>query len=190
MRRKYTGAAVFALAVSLLFVGSYRFIAGSMRAQQRAQLDAKWAAVKGYLRIEPYGPEWFYDSYDPEEARIVGDLRRIYFLADADGRPLRSSEVYRRVGLPNAAEVRAQVRRLSDSQAAYQRSDSTLLRSGIMRSRDGAPYFLSIGEETSAADEVLRRLRIVFVLGGCLLTGLYVGLARWTVDVERGLGMT
>ena len=44
--------------------------------QERAALDAKWSAAKGYLRIQNYGADWFYDPYDPDEAFIVNALQQ------------------------------------------------------------------------------------------------------------------
>ena len=179
MQRKYAGAAICAIALSLFSFAAYRYTANFIVAQQRAELDAKWMAVKGYLRIESYGPDWFYDSYDPEEARIVEHLRRIFALADANGKLLRASAAYERVGLRPLSERQTEMSTLTDFKAAYRRADSTLLRTGVLRARDGAPYYMSIGEDTGPADAALRTLRLLLAAGVFVLTGLYVALSRW-----------
>src|SRR5512135_3406400 len=58
-------------------------LAASLDAQAQAVLDQEWAAMKGYLRIEP-PPEikanwayWYYDPHDLDEARIVLNIKRI-----------------------------------------------------------------------------------------------------------------
>ena len=52
-------------------------------------LEEEWAAVKGYLRFGPVGPDWFYDKDDPDENFSVERLRRVFLLTDAEGHKLQ-----------------------------------------------------------------------------------------------------
>src|SRR5437764_3342401 len=106
MQRKYVAAAMFAVCLSVLSFGVYRFVAKALMQQERAALDAKWSAAKGYLRIQNYGADWFYDPYDPDEAFIVNALQHVYFLADAEGKPVQFSRAYQEIGLPRPGLIR------------------------------------------------------------------------------------
>ncbi|HZU25879.1 MAG TPA: hypothetical protein VFA04_10170 [Bryobacteraceae bacterium] len=176
MKRRIVSAAVFAVVLSAVFAGMYGLVARFAIEQQKQVLDARWAAVKGYLRIQKYGPDWFYDPYDPEEARIANNLQHVYFLADSDGRALEISDRYRDIGVPKPGQVRAE---LQGTLPVYHRKDSMLLRAGIMRASDGRPYYLSIGRDISAEQRLLSRLRILLIVAVPLLAISSFALTGW-----------
>src|SRR5438045_3713335 len=96
----------------------------------REVLDQEWAAIKGYLQIDPQnGRVWFYDKDDPDEALIVERLRSVYLLADANGVPVESSTIYRSIGVDHPEQIRAVVR----SQKPEWRFRAT---------RQGVPYLI------------------------------------------------
>src|SRR5579884_2612648 len=107
MNRRLTGTVIFAVLLSGVFAAAYFLVARTVVRQQKLALNAKWMAVKGYLRFSSHGADWFYDAYDPDQSFIVSQLQHIYLLADSSGRPVQVSEVYQRAGLPAPAEVRA-----------------------------------------------------------------------------------
>src|SRR5438105_12444523 len=64
---------------SILLVGLgvvfRQVLKNNLDAQATGVLNEEWGAVKGYLRIDKNGPDWFYDKDDPDEAYIVERLR-------------------------------------------------------------------------------------------------------------------
>jgi heavy metal sensor kinase len=100
-------------------------IATGLDDQAHAVLDQEWAAMKGYLRIEP--PDkgmpneavWYYDPLDSEESRIVLNIKRIYLVTDREGQAIPAFETqapaispsFREIGLEPAAEIREKVSR-------------------------------------------------------------------------------
>lgn len=124
-------------------------------------LNEEWAAIKGYLRIEKNGPQWFYDSTDPDEDFIVERLRRVYFLADRTGTPVEFSPLYKSLGLESPAEVRAALR--SGKSATRIRTNDQgvpfMIRSGMLVDdrHKSKPYFVAIGRSLAENSVVVRR---------------------------------
>ena len=92
----------------------------------RCARTTQWAAMKGYLRIEKkheIDPDeraiWYYDNEDPDETRIVLDIKSIYLIADAAGKvilddddqPAVSPSYKENVGIDSPASIQAHVRR-------------------------------------------------------------------------------
>lgn len=120
--------------VAMILIGAFvRYSLERIMANQaEAALDEEWGAVKGYLTVEKYGPDWFYDGYDPDESFIVSRLQRVFFLADANGKPLRRSEIYKSIGLDSPEEIKAVI----------QSGDTRVLR---IRYDHGTPYLIRSG---------------------------------------------
>jgi heavy metal sensor kinase len=158
---------VFRQTLSTIFMG-----------QVEDALKEEFGAVKGYLRTQDTGPDWFYDKSDPDESFTVDQLRRVYLLADTEGHPLEHSIIYASIGFDSPAEVKAIVQ--SGKQATSIRKDSQgtpyMIRSGLMIDERHNRYFLSIGRSIAANQKALRDFTwnyfflvpIVIVLSGGL----------------------
>ncbi|HMC59782.1 MAG TPA: hypothetical protein VKJ01_11360, partial [Candidatus Solibacter sp.] len=81
-------SAVLLVAVAGLFRAR---LASELDTQVEDTLNERWAAAKGYLRIEKdaelgqIAAEWYYDADDQDEKTIVFDIRRIFLIADQNG---------------------------------------------------------------------------------------------------------
>jgi heavy metal sensor kinase len=121
-------------------------------------LKEEFGAVKGYLRTQDTGPDWFYDKDDPDESFTVDQLRRVYLLADTEGHPLEHSTIYASIGFDSPAEIKAIVQ--SGKQAISIRKDSQgtpyLIRAGLMIDERHNRYFLAIGRSIAANQKALR----------------------------------
>ncbi len=130
----------------------------NLDAQATGVLQEEWAAVKGYLRIDKNGPEWFYDKKDPDESYTVERLRRVYLLADAEGHPLQWSNLYRSLGFETPAEIKAI---MAANQPSFHlrvndRGEPFLVRSGVTYDeRHRYRYYISIGQSVAQNGRVL-----------------------------------
>lgn len=161
--------------LGLFFVETLRSIYGD---QVRDLLDEEWGAIKGYLRIEKGKPAWFYDREDPDEAFVVERLRRVYFLADAEGRVLEVSNTYREFGIDPPDAVRAALRspqpawrvRRNEQGIAY------IIRSGVLV--DGRHrMYMAIGRSLAEGSRLVDRFAWTYflVLPLMILSGWLIG---------------
>ena len=99
-------------------------LASKLDNQLQEELNGDWAAMKGYMRIEPvpdFGNKicsaWYYDADDPDETTIVLDTRKIYMVADQFGNPIPDSvthepavsTAYDDIGVDKPADIRKKV---------------------------------------------------------------------------------
>ena len=138
--------------------------------QSEDTLAEEWGAVKGYLRMEAYGPDWFYDPYDPEEGFIVTRLQRVFLLADANGTPISSSEIYRGLGIDSPAEIR-QVLANPDPEnkglILYKRDPHGVLymiRAGRLYDRQKKVYYLAIGRSLKEESQILDKFTVRYFI--------------------------
>lgn len=161
----------------------------SLVEQSRGVLSQEWAAMKGYLRIEQDGmPRWFFDRDDPDESYIVNEMRRIYLLADAQGKPIQWSTTYHEaLGIDSPEEIRALIqsrqpvwRMKRDAQGvAY------LVRSGIVYDEQHRrPYYVALGRSLAGNAAILREYTWIYagviplgILAGCVMGWLLAGRA-------------
>ncbi|MCX6626386.1 MAG: ATP-binding protein [Candidatus Solibacter sp.] len=176
-------------------------LASALENQIQEELNGDWAAMKGYMRIEPvpdFGnricPVWYYDDKDPDETTIVLDTRKIYLVADQYGKPIPDSvthepsvsTAYDDIGVDKPAEIRKKVleavaspkpkifweeRRTSDGEPVK-------IRGGIVYSEGhGAPYYVAIGASYADNDKTLREYTWIFVgvIPGALILGSLLG---------------
>jgi len=186
--------ASYALFFAVLLVGMAGLLRARLEAlldnQVRTVLDQEWAAMKGYLRIEKDGPFWYYDEHDPDEAYIVERLRRVYLLADANGKPIERSTIYQSIGIDSRAEIQQRVRLALTSSVpgaagkTFWKERRTpqgvpyLIRSGIVfDERHQAPYYVALG--TSLAENYK-------IMGE--FTWLFLGLIPVALILGSGLG--
>jgi heavy metal sensor kinase len=171
---------VFFFTILLVFLGILfrQTLSATFQAQMASVLDEEWGAAKGYLRTGPEGPDWFYDSDDPDESFAVERLRRVFLLADPQGNPLQRSVIYKSLGIDPPSEIQAILR--SGKPAIRVRRDENgvpyMIRSGLWVDHDGHKYYLSIGRAVDYNDKVIRDFTwnyfalvpIVIVLSGLL----------------------
>jgi heavy metal sensor kinase len=171
---------VFFFTILLVFLGILfrQTLSATFQAQMASVLDEEWGAAKGYLRTGPEGPDWFYDSDDPDESFAVERLRRVFLLADPQGNPLQRSVIYKSLGIDPPSEIQAILR--SGKPAIRVRRDESgvpyMIRSGLWVDHDGHKYYLSIGRAVDYNDKVIRDFTwnyfalvpIVIVLSGLL----------------------
>lgn len=182
--------ASYALFFTALLIGVGAFFRETLSERLKHQisdaLNQDWAALKGYLRIENKRPLWFYDPHDPDEAFLVDRLRRVYLLADAQGRVMQYSETYRSIGFNPAAEIQATIQ--SGKSGTEIRTNAQgvpfLIRSGVIYDEKHHPYFVAIGRSLGDNRHVLMQFTWVYltlfpmmVVGGCLLGWFVAGRA-------------
>ncbi len=150
---------VFFFAILLVFLGIVfrQTLSSTFQAQMSNTLEDEWGAAKGYLRTGVEGPNWFYDSKDPDETFTVERLRRVYMLADTQGHPLQYSVIYNSIGLDSPDQIKAI---LAAGKETRVRTDAQgipyMIRSGLMVDERGNRYYLAIGRAVDYNDKVLR----------------------------------
>ncbi|MEO8368384.1 MAG: ATP-binding protein [Candidatus Solibacter sp.] len=176
-------------------------LASALDNQIQEELNGDWAAMKGYMRIEPdpdFGHRmcaaWYYDKDDPDEATIVLDTRKIYMVADQSGNPIPDftthdpavSTGYDDIGVDKPADIRKKVLEALASpkpkifwdERKTSGGEPVRVRSGLVYAEGhGAPYYVSIGASYADNDKTLRSYTWVFagVIPGALLLGSLLG---------------
>ena len=177
--------------------------------QAHAVLDQEWAAMKGYLRIEepsenqPNEAIWYYDIQDNEESRIVLNIKRIYMIADRDGKVITEfstqspavSPSFKEIGIEPPSAVREKVSRaIAVSRANAEpltfwmvrhnaQGEQFLIRSGIVYDEGHqsaghkAPYYMAIGLPLRQYNNILWQFTwlCVGVVPGALILGSLLG---------------
>lgn len=151
-----------AIFLAVLLVGMGFFFENALKLilddQVRDILNEEWGAVKGYLIIHRGEAWWQYDDEDPEEAYIVERMRRVYLVADAEGKVLDHSAIYKDLGLNKPEEIKAV---LASNQPLWQiRSTSSgepyLIRGGLFVDDDNSRHFVAIGHTLNERDRTIR----------------------------------
>jgi len=155
---RFTRALRFRIAVSyivffallLVFLGGVfrRVLNNIVYTQTQDLLKDDWDAMKGYLRIDRTGMNWFYDHTDPEEDFIVHRLTRAYMIADSEGHPLQWSPIYKSIGFDSPAYIKSIVssgekdyRTLIDPQS----KTPYMIVSGVVSGERRDKYYVAIG---------------------------------------------
>ncbi|MBX5494671.1 MAG: HAMP domain-containing protein [Bryobacteraceae bacterium] len=151
----------FALILAGIGVVFRQTLATTLQDHARAMLEEDWAAVRAYLRIERRGnrmePVWYYDKNDPDEAFFVERLKRVFILADAEGRILEISTGYLSLG-PETPET---IRKVMDEGADVWKVRLTghglpyLVRFGTILDERRRPYFMAIGRPITDSAGIL-----------------------------------
>ena len=176
-------------------------LASALENQIQEELNGDWAAMKGYLRIEPvtgFGNRicaaWYYDPEDPDETTIVLDTRKIYLVADQFGNPIPDSTThepsvstaYDDIGVDKPADIRKKVAEAvaSPKPRAFwedrrtSNGEPVKIRGGIVYSeKHVAPYYVAIGASYADNEKTLRAYTWIFagVIPGALLLGSLLG---------------
>ncbi|MCC6862145.1 MAG: heavy metal sensor histidine kinase [Bryobacterales bacterium] len=172
-----------------------------LEARTREALVQEWAALKGYLhidqrRINRSGPIWFYDREDPDESFIVARLQRIYLLADAEGRVIERSSMYRSIGIDSPEQIREVIRGEMPVWRIRDDPDGTpfLIRAGVIfDDKRTAPYYVAIGRSLAPNRDVVAHftrnyvfLAPLVIAAGCLLGWFLAGRALRPVKDVAG----
>ena len=186
---------VLTASYALFFALMFTVVAGVFRQslesfldrQVHENLDQDWAAIKGYLRIQKGVPTWYFDEHDPDEAAVVGRLRRVYVLADANGKVIEGTDLYVSLGMDTAAQIRSVVEsgatRFRESRDAH--GVPYVIRTGAVFDEDHREkYFVGIGRSTSDNGKLLQRFTLLCIwliplmlLGGCVMGWIFAGRA-------------
>ena len=190
-------AAMFTLLFALVALFLRERLAASLDQQVVDTVNGDWAAMKGYMRIEPcpdFGKvttTWYYDPDDPDETTIVYDLRKIYMVADQYGNPiydcasqqLAVSSAYHDIGVEKPAFIQQQVREalaaLPKQKVFYldrKTSDGepVKIRAGIVYAeKHGAPYYVALG--TLYTDKINVLHAYTWIYAGVIPSALILG---------------
>ena len=184
--------ASYALFFALVLIGVAWLFRGrleiSLQDQSRSVLSQQWAAMKGYLRIEDGYTRWLFDRDDPDESLIVNEVRRVYMLADAQGKPIEWSTTYHdALGLDPPAEIRALMQSPQPTWRVKQDAEGVayLIRSGVVYDeRHRHPYYVALGRSLAGNAAILREYTWIYVgviplgiLAGCVMGWLLAGRA-------------
>jgi len=194
-------AVLFTLLLALVALFLRERLASTLDKQVVATVDGDWAAMKGYMRIEPcpdldnkVTTAWYYDPEDPDETTIVLDLRKIYMVADQYGNPIRDcashelavSTAYDDIGVEKPAVIQQQVRDIlasPKSKVFYMdrwtsNREPVKVRAGVVYAeRHGAPYYVAIGNLYTDKRNVLHEYTWIYagVIPGALILGSLLG---------------
>ncbi len=186
--------AVLLLAVATLFRQRLERV---QTLEVQDSLEQEWAALKGYMRIELSGRNyyacWYYDDKDPDEATIVLDIKKIYVITDAEGNIVSNcltheqeiSTAYDEIGVDRAT-IKAQVAETLASRkpvpffrerhnAAGERFQ---MRSGVVYAEGhGPPFYVAIGVPLAQNRRVLREFTLIYVaiIPAALILGSVLG---------------
>ena len=193
--------AVLLFAVTALF---HERLASTLDNQSKDLVEQEWAAMKGYLRIER-NPEtqrnesyWYYDDVDPDESRIVLNIRRVYLIADTNGNLIHDalsgtpavSTTYSKTGVDSPAEIQTRIQEALGANkpnappvqfwTERRTPDGVqfLIRSGIVFDElHHQPYYVAIGRELTPYLSILREFAWIYigVPPAALLLGLLLG---------------
>lgn len=198
-------AASYALFFAVLLIGMAALfrerLDSLLQKQERADLDDRWAAMKGYLRIEKeheIDPNeraiWYYDEEDPDETRIVLGIKNISLIADAGGnvildnndQPAVSPAYKDTLGIDSPKQIQALVR---EARAAKEPTpawsirwsedgERYLIRSGLVwDQKHQLQYYVALGMPLSQYGNILRGFTWIFVvvIPGALILGTILG---------------
>ena len=143
-------------------------------------LEEAWGAVKGYLQVEKYGPDWLYDGYDADEIFTVSRLQRVFLLTDPDGKPIMHSAIYDSIGLDSPAEIKRILRSGTPSlRTKYDHGEPYRIRSGRWTDKH-QDFYLAVGRSLGEGERIIGRFtRDYFLI--LPLAILVCGVLGWYV---------
>lgn len=157
---------LFTVALVGLGIGFRQLLASASRRHVEQTLEEEFGEVKGFLRLEQNKPVWFFDRQDSDEAAIVARLRNgAFLLADADGRVLEASSLYRHLGLESKAEIlsvmatgRSRIKQRRDTDG-----NDYIIREGLLL--DGQTrYFVALGWSLEESHNIMAQFTKAYFL--------------------------
>jgi heavy metal sensor kinase len=194
----------YALFFSILLIGVAALFRERLQTVQTREveeiLEAQWAAMKGYMRIEKnadtgkYQAYWYFDHDDPDETTIVLDIKKVHLIADQKGHVIPEaksgqpsvSTTYQDIGIDPPADIQARVAAQLKSKTPItfwtERRDSYgeryQIRGGVVYSEGHtAPYYVAIGMPLGQYGKILREFTWVYIaiIPGALILGSVLG---------------
>jgi len=197
--------ASYAILFSLILIGvatGFRwYLSKTLDDQVKQDLNDYWIAAKGgFLRIfydrenHQYFADWWYDDTDPDERTLVGEIKKVFLLADYNGNVLldyktkerQISSTFEDIGIDKAA-IRKRIDEFKANPAAPPDWDTRRDSDGIRyRIRGGViqhlethePFYVAVGESLDSNDKVLYKYTIFvysLVIPGALIVGSLLG---------------
>lgn len=179
------------LAGSLVILGTFwvrKSFVDLLDRQARTALDAQWSEMKGYLKIERapgggYRPNWYVDTNDDDEVRAIAGIRRLYLLADKEGRKLEVSPAYLSLTNDPPSEIKRRVNEATEGDQGVfwfsQRDDKGklyVIRAGVVYSESGdQPYYAAIGAPAGGEGLAALTWGLVVLVVGAALAGWKFG---------------
>ena len=178
--------AAYTIIFTLVLAGaSFLFrqsLKSSLEDQSNDVLEKEWAAMKGYFQIKGGKWNWDYDPTDPEEAKIVEDIRGgIFLFADAKGQPIQSTTSYEEVGIDKPEDIRKVIQKhKAEWSTRYTPTGEPIrIRAGVLYDDTPGhrtPYFVAIGRSLTQNRALLQNftkqqlwlLPLMMVSGGIL----------------------
>ncbi len=168
--------------------------------QSQEEVNDEWGEMKGYLAIDhvnandPEKAYWHYTD-DPDESRIVQEIKNVYLIADANGNVIWDddsnapavSTTYKDIGIDKPADIRNRVAQAIASGKSNlpvwtprRNSDGEhfLIRSGVVYDfSHKRPYYVALGKSLERDDRTLHDFTLIFVgvIPGALLLGSLMG---------------
>ncbi|MDP8981988.1 MAG: ATP-binding protein [Acidobacteriota bacterium] len=146
--------AVLVVALGFVFRQTLNTI---LQAQSENILEEEWGAAKGYFEFKDTGPDWAYDSADPDEDFLVTRLKHVYMLADSQGHKLQYSTIYESLGFDSADEIGRILKSGTKSLRVRTDQDGTpyLVRAGPFYGPKRQVYYLAIGRSIGDNRKIL-----------------------------------
>jgi heavy metal sensor kinase len=163
------------VAVGLLF---REILTRQLDGDIQALLDDDWGSIKGWVSIDNERPVWTAPA-DEDDARIVAQLKQVYFIADSNGNALEDSETYRSIGfdpLPDLQRVLRQPEGFTEYATRYD-SDGTpyRIKRGWLVGTHRKRYFLAMGRSLADSERnvgAFTRNYFLFIPGLIALSSL------------------
>jgi heavy metal sensor kinase len=194
-------ALMFTLLFALVALFLRQRLKSSLDDQVVATVDADWATIKGYMRIEAC-PEldnkittvWYYDQDDPDETTGVLDTRKIYMVADQNGKPILNcmtqqpaySTTYEDIGIEKPELIKKQMHDLLSQpkqkpiymERKTSAGEPVKVRAGIIWAEGHtAPFYAAVGYTYADKENVLHAYTWIYVgvIPGSLILGSLLG---------------
>jgi heavy metal sensor kinase len=158
------------------------------------------AAKGGYLRIfldrenHQYFADWYYEDADPDERTLVGEIKKVFLLADYNGNVLldyktkerQISSTFEDIGIDKPA-IRRRIDKYKANPKAPADFDTRRDSDGIRyRIRGGVilnletqePFYFAVGQSLESNDKILARYTFFvysLVIPGALVIGSLLG---------------
>lgn len=144
----------------------------------QALLDDDWGSIKGWVSIDNERPIWAPAS-DEDDARIVAQLKQVYFIADQNGNALEDSDTYRSIGFDPLTDIQNVLRKPEGFTENVTRYDSEgtpyLIKRGWLVGTHRKRYFLAMGRSLADSQRnvaVFTRNYFLFIPGLIALSSL------------------
>lgn len=190
----------FTLILTSVMVGFREYLARSLDLQIRDALDGDWALFKGYYRPEKGKWTWLVEEDDPDEVALRGRLQHVLFIANPQGQPIETSDIYETLGADSKSQI---LKVIATKQTLWEEKvdshkEHYLIRAGVDED-DNLPhtyYYVAIGRSLKDNQKLLSDFTWlcfavvpVVALSGFLLGWIQVGRALLPVmDIAQAAG--